>query len=222
MYAQRNHRRLNPAALAMALTINGGIIALMATIGAATYTRLPGPVLTAYPVPADPPPPPPDDPKPLDQAKPAPQSPPFARKPPTDNSKSPNTVTTTDTISDQPPPLTLGDPMGRDTGADPKPQPLPPPPVLTGIEFDQRYAGSFQPDYPSREQAQGHEGVVTLRVLVGIDGRVKEVEQVRATSPAFFEATKRQAIRAWRFKPATRDGVPYPEWKTVTARFVIQ
>ena len=221
MYADRSSKRLNPTALAMALAINGGIVALMATIGAATYTRIADGPLTAYPVPADPPPPPPDVPKPLDQAKPAPQSPPFAPKPRINNSKSPNTITTTDKISDQLPPLTLGDPMGSGTGVDPKPKPLPPPPVLTSVEFDQRYAGSFQPDYPSREQAQGNEGVVTLRVLVGIDGRVKDVEQVRATSPAFFEATKRQAIKAWRFKPATRDGVPYPEWKTVTARFVI-
>jgi protein TonB len=56
-------------------------------------------------------------------------------------------------------------------------------------------------------------------VLIGIDGRVKAVEQVRATSPAFFEATKRHAIRNWRFKPATRGGTPQESWKVMNVRF---
>ncbi|RYE01614.1 MAG: TonB family protein, partial [Sphingomonadales bacterium] len=63
---------------------------------------------------------------------------------------------------------------------------------------------------------------VSVRVLIGTDGRVKAVEQVSATSTAFFEATKRQALGKWRFKPATRGGVPQESWKTMSVRFELK
>ncbi|OHT17736.1 Gram-negative bacterial tonB protein [Sphingomonas haloaromaticamans] len=66
------------------------------------------------------------------------------------------------------------------------------------------------------------EGVVVVRVLIGADGRVKAVEQVSTTDPAFFEATKRQALRAWRFRPATRDGVAVESWRTMRVKFEMQ
>jgi protein TonB len=51
---------------------------------------------------------------------------------------------------------------------------------------------------------------------------VKAAESVSATSPAFFEATRRQALSKWRFKPATRGGVPQESWKTMSVRFEIK
>lgn len=100
--------------------------------------------------------------------------------------------------------------------------PAPPPPMLTGAEIDQRYAGSFQPDYPGSELRQEKEGVVKVRVLIGIDGRIKAVEQVSSPTPGFFEATRRHALSKWRFKPATRDGIPVESWKVMTVRFQIE
>lgn len=112
------------------------------------------------------------------------------------------------------------------------PRPLPPgppvsvdppaPPKLVLAQLDSRYAGSFQPEYPAREQRGGIEGVVTVRVLIGTDGRVKAVEQVSGGNPAFFEATKRRALAKWRFKPATRGGVAEESWKEMTVRFEIR
>jgi len=60
---------------------------------------------------------------------------------------------------------------------------------------------------------------VTIRVLVGVDGRVKQVERVSATSEAFWQATQQQALRAWRFRPATRGSVPEEAWRTMTLTF---
>jgi len=51
---------------------------------------------------------------------------------------------------------------------------------------------------------------------------VKAVEQVSATSNAFFEATRRQALAKWRFKPATRGGIPQESWKTMSVRFELK
>jgi periplasmic protein TonB len=63
---------------------------------------------------------------------------------------------------------------------------------------------------------------VTLRVLVGVDGRVVRAEQVTATSEEFWRVTLQHALARWRFKPATRDGIPYEAWRTMTVRFTLQ
>ncbi|WP_163484575.1 energy transducer TonB, partial [Escherichia coli] len=87
---------------------------------------------------------------------------------------------------------------------------------------DPRYADAFQPNYPASELRAQRDGRVSVRVLVGADGRVKSVEQVSATSPAFFEATRQQALSKWRFKPATRGGVAEESWMTLSVTFQIK
>lgn len=95
-------------------------------------------------------------------------------------------------------------------------------PKLVLAQLDQRYADLFQPDYPARAQREGMEGVAVVRVLIGTDGRVKAVELVSTDDPAFFEATKRRALTKWRFKAATRGGVPEESWKEMRVRFEIK
>jgi periplasmic protein TonB len=111
--------------------------------------------------------------------------------------------------------------------ADPGPVSVPetppaPPPKLVLAKLDDRYLSVFQPDYPPREQREGIEGVAKVRVLIGADGKVKQVELVSTDSPGFFEATKRRALAKWRFKPATRGGVAEESWKEMTVRFEIR
>jgi len=87
---------------------------------------------------------------------------------------------------------------------------------------DPRYARDFQPDYPAGERRMGNEGKVVIRVLIGPDGRVKQVERVSAASAAFWQVTERQALSRWRFRPATRDGVAIESWRTMTVRFEME
>lgn len=97
----------------------------------------------------------------------------------------------------------------------------PPPPVAATTEasLDPRYAGDLQPDYPPALERAGVEGSCTVRVLIGVDGRVHDVAQVSADDPLFFAATRAQALRHWRFRAATRGGQPIEAWKTMTVRF---
>ncbi len=95
------------------------------------------------------------------------------------------------------------------------------PAVLIGANIDPRYANNFQPAYPADEIRAGNTGRVTVKVLIGADGRVKDIEKVSAASDSFWEATRRQALSKWRFKPATRDGEPYETWKTMNVSFVL-
>lgn len=105
---------------------------------------------------------------------------------------------------------------GSGTIADPY---IPPLPILIKAKPDTRYMRHFQPDYPGTMIRAQMEGVVKVRVLIGADGRVQSVELVEATNPAFWEATRKQALRYWRFKPATRDGVAITSEQVMTVRF---
>ncbi len=89
-------------------------------------------------------------------------------------------------------------------------------PVVIGPQFTGR---NPQPPYPPAMQRMNIEGAVTVRVLVGIDGRPLRIEAVKVDQDAFFAATRDWAMKNWRFKPATRDGEPFQEWRTMTVRF---
>ncbi len=94
-------------------------------------------------------------------------------------------------------------------------------PVIVRAGLDNRYASKFQPPYPPGQLRLEQEGVVAVRVLVGVDGRVKDIQLVDSPHGNFWRATRRHALRNWRFTPATRDGVPYESWMEVKVRFEI-
>ncbi len=126
-------------------------------------------------------------------------------------------IGTTDRGADNP--FTTG-PVGDAKSIDPPAQPRQPvAPVLTKVSIDPRFADRFQPDYPPAMLRLEREGVARVRVLVGPDGRVRDVVDAGSSTPAFFEATRRHALRAWRFKPATRDGAPFESWHVMTVTF---
>jgi periplasmic protein TonB len=96
--------------------------------------------------------------------------------------------------------------------------PIDPPkdPVIVGPQFSGRNA---QPPYPPGLQRLAIEGRVTVRVLVGVDGRPVRIEVVQTDHDGFLTATRDWGMRHWRFAPATRDGMPFQEWRTMTVRF---
>jgi protein TonB len=95
-------------------------------------------------------------------------------------------------------------------------------PLFVPAAIEPGAAARFQPGYPSALARADIEGSATVRVLIGADGRVKQVELVNATHAGFFEATRDHALRAWRFRAATRDGVPTESWRTLTVRFKLE
>lgn len=123
------------------------------------------------------------------------------------------------------PPVTGWDKPG--TAVDPGPAIILPPadpprdPVLTDPVIDPRAQARFQPDYPGTMIRQGVEGSVTVRVSIGTDGRVTAIEKISATDDSFWLVTQRHAMKTWRFRPATRDGVPVASTKVLTVRFTL-
>lgn len=105
----------------------------------------------------------------------------------------------------------------------PKPEPTSTPlPVLIDATPLPSAIRDFQPPYPPQLLRTGVEGKAVVRVLVGTDGRVKQVAVISADDPMFADASERQALRKWRFRPATRDGAPVESWKQMTVRFEIR
>ncbi len=100
--------------------------------------------------------------------------------------------------------------------------PVLPDTVLVEPGMDPRYATGFQPDYPAAMIRMAEEGKVVVRVTIGTDGRVMDIERLSATNEAFWLATQRHALRKWRFRPATRDGVAVAGTKTLTVHFRLQ
>ena len=96
-----------------------------------------------------------------------------------------------------------------------------PEPVIVGASLSRRYAADFQPDYPVGLLRREREGEVSVRVLVGTDGRVKDIQLVESPHEDFWSATRKQALNKWRFAPATKDGKPVESWMALKVVFQI-
>jgi TonB family protein len=67
----------------------------------------------------------------------------------------------------------------------------------------------FQPEPQFTKEARKakHQGVVGMDVIVGVDGLVHQITIVRPLGMGLDEKAM-EGVRAWRFKPATRNGQP--------------
>jgi protein TonB len=205
----------SPSAFAAAIALNGGIFAALIAIPAVEVIRWVNPPLTITHVPLPPPPKPTIDPTP----KVEPNKTQFIEPKPTaiDPIVVPPIVETGGGF------VTGVEPLGPiGTGPGILPIDPPRPPVLTKAKLDPRFADTFKPDYPPALRREGLEGSATVRVTIDERGRVIAVELVKATDPRFFEETKEQALRHWRFQPARRDGVATTSEQTMTVHFRLE
>jgi protein TonB len=221
MYADRHGtQQLNPTSLTLSVGIVGGLVAA-AMLSSTVIERIArDKPLIAYPVRETPPP----APLPPEVAKLEPRTTPRPA-PPVDapEIRVPTEAPTDSWVEPGPiAPVDFGAGSGNGTGGGAVIDPPKPPPVLVRADVDPRYLRDFQPVYPAAERRAGNEGVVTLKVLIGVDGRVREVERVAAPSDAFWRVTEDRARSKWRFTPATRDGVAYESWRTMTVRFRLE
>lgn len=215
-YSARGQR--SPGAMAAAIALNGGVIALLLALPVARIVIDQGPKTTTRWIELDPIPPE-NKPEPKTDIKPT-------QKPVQTDYVRPDPVLpdvivpvrnegaivtgTTETVTGE----GFVNPI--------KPIETARVPVIQGAKLDQRYADSFKPDYPPAMRREGLEGSVTLRVTIDEKGRVIAVEQVRATNSTFFEAARNQALRYWRFLPAREDGKAIQSQQTLTLQFRLE
>lgn len=101
--------------------------------------------------------------------------------------------------------------------------PIPTPaPVITGAAVDPHHPLT-QPAYPPGAIRSNEEGALNLSVLVGIDGRVRDVKVAESSGSARLDQSAMSEARShWRLRPATRNGVPFEQWLTLRVVFHLE
>lgn len=75
------------------------------------------------------------------------------------------------------------------------------------------------PDYPYQARERGIEGYVAVKVLVGKDGGVRQVNILKSAPEGVFDQAVRKALAGWHFRPGEVGGEPVTAWVTTTLHF---
>lgn len=76
----------------------------------------------------------------------------------------------------------------------------------------------FTPETPEEARKAGVSGVVILEAVIDELGNVQDVRVLKGLHPALDEKAA-EALRTWKFKPATMDGKPVKVYYTMTMNF---
>lgn len=91
--------------------------------------------------------------------------------------------------------------------------------VIDGVSLKAPKAlESPQPEYPEEAKGSGVEGVATVAVTIGADGRVEKAELVEDPGHGLGKAAV-DAARRWRFEPPTENGRRVRATMVLTMRF---
>jgi protein TonB len=74
-----------------------------------------------------------------------------------------------------------------------------------------------RPAYPSEAKSEGLEGTVRVQFLVKADGSIGDVRVLSGDSR--LSAAVVDAVKRWRYQPATFEGRPVPTWRTASFPF---
>ena len=107
---------------------------------------------------------------------------------------------------------------------DPKrPTDGPPGPVLQPADKEnsgaKRLLKKVHPEYPKDAIRRGEQGSVLLEMVIGTDGKVKEVNPI-AGAPVFMGPAT-DAVRQWEYRPYIVDGKPVEVYTITTVSFTI-
>ena len=83
------------------------------------------------------------------------------------------------------------------------------------------YLRNPPPPYPAEAKRKKHEGVVQLRVVVGATGKAESVTLLKSSGYRMLDDSARDAVRKWKFHPATVGGVRVSTAVKVPVRFKI-
>ena len=151
-----------------------------------------------------PPPPPPPPPKNL-------PPPPPAYVPPVDiQVAAPTPVNAIAAVSNTPQPVAPPSPLPVVQNAPPAP---PAPPVVTAAVISA--SSCEKPEYPSASKRLEEEGTVTLKFLVGADGKVIESAVEKSSGFRRLDEAARAGLSKCQFKPGTVDGKPQQTWASM-------
>jgi protein TonB len=82
----------------------------------------------------------------------------------------------------------------------------------TPVRVPADWAGNRPPVYPMMSRRLGEQGEIRLSVLVDTDGRAVEVRITRSSGSTRLDQSALDAVRQWRFTPATEEGRAVTDW----------
>ncbi len=97
-----------------------------------------------------------------------------------------------------------------------------PEPPVSAPRFDADYLENPAPAYPLAARRRGLQGTVRLEVLVGRDGRAKEIKLAESSGAPELDEAAQRAVREWRFAPARRGSDPIDASVIVPVRFQLE
>ncbi len=77
-----------------------------------------------------------------------------------------------------------------------------------GHDTAPKYLSGENPPYPKRAQRNGWEGAVLLTLMISSTGEVEKIEIAKTSGYELLDRQACESVRNWRFKPATRHGLP--------------
>lgn len=153
-----------------------------------------------------PPPPPPPPPKNL-------PPPPPAYVPPVEVAvAAPAPVNAIAAVTAAPQPAAPVTPVATAPAAPAAPAPVAAPVRVAAVVNS---ANCEKPDYPSASRRLEEEGTVSLRFLVGVDGKVIQAEIEKSSGYKRLDEAARAGLSRCAFKPATVDGKPEQGWASM-------
>ncbi len=96
----------------------------------------------------------------------------------------------------------------------PPPAPVAPPPAAPKVTAASTSArsGCAEPEYPRDSLANEESGTVTLGLLIGADGKVKDSNIAKSSGYKALDRAAQKGLSLCTFKPATSDGQPVESW----------
>ncbi len=95
------------------------------------------------------------------------------------------------------------------------------PAIRTGAVI-QPGASCAKPDYPSASRRMEEEGTVTLKFLIGVDGRVLQADVEKSSGYPRLDEASRNALSKCQFRPGTVDGKPEQSWTTIQYKWRLE
>lgn len=221
-------RAFSVTALIAALFLHAALLLLIGRMGVADQPAVPLPIaieLLPQPTPEPNPPAqpatPPPTPAPTPVIPPKPKVPkPAPRPKPTRPTPVMKPVPET---AEPVPAVTMPAPPVQDAAPTPAHPAPTAPPAATAVYISANYAARNRPpEYPALSRRYGEQGTVRLRVLVQADGTAGKVEIERSSGYALLDEAARNAVRSWRFQPATKDGKPVADWYLTPVVFKLE
>jgi len=131
------------------------------------------------------------------------------------STKSPNVPTGVTSPQPQPAPAPIATPVETNpvAAANPKVD-LP----SSGAE----YLHNPKPEYPRLSKQRGEQGKVLVSVFISTDGTAQKAEIKTSSGYERLDQAALATVKAWRYVPGKRGGVPEAMWFSVPINFVLE